>query len=78
MADAEILTLTGTVERSTLGLGAWSLITPEQTYEIDQASAPEGLLAAQQPVAVKGRLRPDVMTTAMIGPVIEVLSFQLT
>lgn len=72
------LHLEGTVKRSPLGLGAWSLAaTDGKTYEIYKKSAPDGLLTPNQQVRVSGVIRDDVMTTAMIGPVLEVQSFEL-
>lgn len=70
------ITVTGTVNPSPMGVGAWALVSSNgETYEIYQG-APEGLLKAGQSVKVTGVIREDVMTIAMIGPVLEVKSFE--
>jgi cytochrome c-type biogenesis protein CcmE len=66
----------GTIERKNMGPGTWALVTDGgQTYEIYQG-APAELLKPGQKVKVKGQIRDDVMTMAMIGPVLEVKSFE--
>ncbi|MBO0349936.1 hypothetical protein J0895_12590 [Phormidium pseudopriestleyi FRX01] len=66
----------GTIERKNIGSGAWALVSDGgETYEIYQG-APADLLKAGQKVKVKGQVRDDVMTMAMIGPVLEVKSFE--
>ncbi|MBD1936849.1 hypothetical protein [Microcoleus sp. FACHB-68] len=71
------LTVEGTVERKGMGPGAWALVTEKgDSYEIHQG-APNDLLKAGQKVKVKGKVREDVMTLAMIGPVLEVSSFEV-
>jgi hypothetical protein len=45
-----------------------------ETYELKDA--PSGLKQAGLKVSVKGEVRKDVMTFAMIGPVLEVQSFE--
>jgi len=67
--------ITGTVKYQDLGVGTWSLVTPNQTYELKDAPPPlrkEGLK-----VEVEGIIRDDMVTIAMIGPVLEVKSFKL-
>lgn len=72
------ITLTGTIERRDIGTGAWALVTEEGvTYEILRG-ADKDLLKAGQKAKVKGQVREDVMTIAMIGPVLEVKSFEIT
>ena len=71
------ITVTGTVERRDRGTGAWALVTDEgTTYEILRG-ADKSLLKAGQKAKVTGEVREDVMTIAMIGPVLEVKSFDL-
>ena len=73
-----MITIEGIVQRSGMGMGTWALITHEgTTYEILKG-APKDLLQPNLAVRVKGEIREDVMTTAMIGPVLEVKSFELT
>lgn len=67
--------ITGTVKYQDLGVGTWSLVTPNQTYELKDAPPPlrqEGLK-----VEIEGIIRDDMVTIAMIGPVLEVKSFNL-
>ena len=71
------LTVEGTIKKSGMGSGTWALVTEEgESYEIYQG-APKDLLKADQTVKVKGKVRDDVMTMAMIGPVLEVQSFEV-
>ncbi|MDH6060166.1 hypothetical protein NWP17_06905 [Chrysosporum bergii ANA360D] len=71
------ITVTGTIQRRDIGIGAWALVTDEgNTYEILK-SADKNLLKAGQTAKVTGQVREDIMTTAMIGPVLEVTSFEI-
>ncbi|MBE9210137.1 hypothetical protein IQ244_27300 [Nostoc sp. LEGE 06077] len=71
------ITVTGTIERRDIGMGAWALVTNEGvTYEILKG-ADKSLLKAGQQAKVTGQLREDIMTMAMIGPVLEVKSFDV-
>lgn len=70
-------TLEGTIQRSGMGTGTWALVTRDGTqYEIYKG-APKDLLQPGMRVKVNGQIREDVMTIAMIGPVLEVKSFEL-
>ncbi len=65
----------GVIERKGFGPGTWALVTEDgQTYELKDA--PEELKKADLKVKVEGQVRDDVMTFAMIGPVLEVKSFE--
>ncbi|ABA23130.1 conserved hypothetical protein [Trichormus variabilis ATCC 29413] len=71
------ITVTGKIERRNLGTGAWALVSDDGvTYEILRGADKE-LLKAGQKAKVKGQVREDVMTIAMIGPVLEVKSFEV-
>lgn len=71
------ITVTGTIERRNLGMGAWALVSDDGvTYEILKGADKE-LLKAGQKAKVKGQVREDIMTIAMIGPVLEVKSFEV-
>ncbi len=71
------ITVTGTIERRNLGLGAWALVSDEgPTYEILKGADKE-LLKSGQKVKITGQVREDVMTIAMIERVLEVKSFDL-
>ncbi|MFN6180956.1 MAG: hypothetical protein ACK4ZH_09685 [Dolichospermum sp.] len=71
------VTITGTIERRNIGLGAWAFVTEDGvTYQIPK-SADKNLLKSGQKAKVTGQVRNDLMTTAMIGPVLEVHSFEV-
>ncbi|OUL24459.1 MULTISPECIES: hypothetical protein [unclassified Nostoc] len=70
-------TVTGTIQHRDIGTGAWALVTDDGvTYEIPR-SVDKKLLKEGQKAKVTGQVREDVMTTAMIGPVLEVKSFEV-
>lgn len=72
-----MITVEGTIQRSGFGAGTWALVASDgTTYEIYRG-APQELLQVGQQVKVNGQIRDDVMTIAMIGPVLEVKSFEL-
>jgi hypothetical protein len=72
-----MITVEGIIQRSGMGMGTWALVTRDgNTYEILKG-APKDLLQPNLAVQVKGQIRDDIMTTAMIGPVLEVKSFEL-
>ncbi|MBW4622868.1 MAG: hypothetical protein KME17_26350 [Cyanosarcina radialis HA8281-LM2] len=69
-------TVTGTIERQGFGPGTWALASDDgQTYELK--NAPAELRQAGVKATVTGEIRDDVMSLAMIGPVLEVRSFEL-
>jgi hypothetical protein len=71
------ITVTGTIDRKGFGKGTWALVADNgEQYELYQG-APQQLLQKGQKATVKGKIREDIMTIAMIGPVLEVESFDL-
>ncbi len=67
--------LTGQVKWQDIGMGTWSLVIDSgETYEL--LDPPSDLTQSKGKVKVEGNIREDVMTTAMIGPVLEVTSFE--
>ncbi len=69
------ITVTGTIQRSNMGPGTWALVTDDGiTYELHKG-APKDLLKPGLKVKVQGQVLEDIMTFAMIGPVLEVKSF---
>jgi hypothetical protein len=70
------ITVTGTIEKINMGPGTWALKSDEgKTYELYQL--PSELLQVGLKVTIDAQVRDDVMTMAMIGPVLEVYSFQI-
>ena len=66
----------GKIERKGFGTGTWALVsTSGETYELHKA--PKELQEAGLNVSVEGQIRKDVMTIAMIGPVLEVKHFEV-
>jgi len=70
------INLTGKIERSDIGVGAWALKTEGgETYEL--LDPPDELLVPEAQVKIVGQVREDIMTVSMIGPVLEIESFNL-
>lgn len=70
------ITVKGKIERQGLGPGTWALVGEDgETYELKDA--PSDLKKDGLKVSVKGIVRKDIMTFAMIGPVLEVQSFDV-
>lgn len=70
------INVTGVIERKGLGPGTWALVSDSgETYELKDA--PAELKKADLRVKVEGQVRDDVMTFAMIGPILEVKSFKV-
>ena len=68
--------VTGKIEKKGFGFGTWALVTEDgTTYELKDP--PQELRQAIAKVQIEGKIREDVMTMAMIGPVLEVESFQI-
>ena len=70
-----MLELEGTIQRSPMGMGTWAIHTADTTYEIYQGQ-PTDMLQEGLHVRVQGKVREDVMTLAMIGPVLEITAFE--
>ncbi len=67
--------VTGKMEMKGFGFGVWALVTEDgTTYELKDY--PAELEQAGIKVEVTGKIREDVMTMAMIGPVLEVESYK--
>ncbi|MGL5082053.1 MAG: hypothetical protein ACRC8A_11265 [Microcoleaceae cyanobacterium] len=69
------ITVQGKLERKGFGTGTWALVTSNQTYELK--NAPPELKQAGLTVEVIGQVREDIVTLAMIGPVLDVESFKV-
>ena len=70
------ITVTGIIEKKGLGAGAWALVTKSgETYELKNISSQ--LQKTGIKVELEGKIRDDIMTIAMIGPVLEIVSFRI-
>ncbi|NES65687.1 MAG: hypothetical protein F6K24_10685 [Okeania sp. SIO2D1] len=70
------ITVSGTVEKQSFGTVTWALVAESgETYELKYA--PPELCMSGVKARVTGTIRDDVMTLAMIGPVLEVQSFEI-
>ncbi len=70
------ITVTGKIEQPGVGLGTWAIITETgETYELKDP--PPQLCQEHPKVKITGIIRDDIMTLAMIGPVLEVNSFEI-
>ncbi|NEO35554.1 MAG: hypothetical protein F6J90_04185 [Moorea sp. SIOASIH] len=71
------ISITGVIERKEMGSGVWALVSDSggETYELKDT--PAQLKQSGLKVTVTGEVREDVMTFAMIGPVLEIKSFEL-
>ncbi|WP_040896660.1 hypothetical protein [Xenococcus sp. PCC 7305] len=70
------ITITGKIEKKGFGFGVWALVTPEgTTYELKEI--PEILRQDIDRVKIKGKIREDILTISMIGPVLEIESFKI-
>lgn len=68
--------VTGVIEHKDFGIGVWALIADSgATYEL--MDTPDELQKPNLKVQVTGLIRDDVMTLAMIGPVLEVNTFEV-
>jgi hypothetical protein len=68
------ITVTGTIERKGFGFGTWALVSDNKTYELH--NPPSDLQKSGLKVTVQGQVRDDVMTLAMVGPVLQIESFE--
>lgn len=69
-------TVAGKLEKQGFGTGTWALVAASgETYELHQP--PKALQTPGLKVKVTGTIREDVMTIAMIGPVLEVSEFEI-
>lgn len=66
----------GTITFQNFGLGVWALATNDITYELFEP--PTELQQEGLAVNITGIIRDDIMTVAMVGPVLEVQSFEIS
>ena len=67
----------GKIQYKEIGMGTWVLVGENgETYEL--YNPPSTLCQKNLQVTITGKIRNDVMSIAMVGPMLEVDSFQLT
>lgn len=66
----------GKIEKKGFGFGVWALVTDDgTTYQLKD---PESELQQEGiKVEIEGKIRQDIMTTAMIGAVLEIEAYKL-
>ena len=68
--------ITGTIDKQGFGFGTWALITEDgTTYELKDPATELQQSGIQ--VKIEGKIREDIMTMAMIGPLLEIESFSI-
>lgn len=74
--SSAVVTMEGVVTRSRLGVGTWTIVGMGRTVQIFR-NKPEEVLQEGLKVRVTGKIRTDIMTAAMVGPVFEIEHFQI-
>ncbi|MGA7934575.1 MAG: hypothetical protein WCA35_13585 [Kovacikia sp.] len=66
----------GTIERKGMGSGTWAIVSNSgKTYELHKP--PAELHKTGLKVKLEGQVREDIMSFAMIGPILEIKSFKV-
>ncbi len=69
--------ITGVIKQSDIGMGTWTLVSDTNvTYEIMQP-VDNRLLREGLRVKVRGNLRPDMMSMAMVGQLLQIVDFSI-
>jgi hypothetical protein len=77
MTDSTTFRVGGTVRSVNLEGGCWRFDADDgRRFELDRGSAPAGLLVDGKPATLTLRPRPDLMSTCMIGPQVQVLKVE--
>jgi hypothetical protein len=72
--DTSQMRLTGTVRAVGIEGGCWRFDADDgRHFEISRSGAPAGLLQDGKKATLELRARPDLMSTCMIGPIVEVV-----
>lgn len=73
-ADSSGTVVTGLVRRVEVSGGCWQLVGNDSTtYELRTEQAPAELLVDQKQVTVTVKPRPDLMSTCMVGKIVDVV-----
>jgi hypothetical protein len=69
-------TISGTIQQKGFGFGTWALETDQgECYELYEPASELQVVGLK--VKVEGDIRDDIMTIAMIGPVLQVKHFEI-
>lgn len=75
IANKIAMEIKGTVKYNPVGIGTWTIVSDAgTTYELYQP--PQELKESDLRVNIEGKIRKDIMTIAMVGDVVEIISFQ--
>jgi hypothetical protein len=70
------ISVKGVIQRKGFGTGTWALDAEDgKSYELH--NAPSDLQQAGLKVSIAGKIRDDVMSFAMVGPILEVENFAI-
>lgn len=73
-ADSGGISVSGVVKRVEVSGGCWQLVANDSTtYELRADQAPADLLVDQKQVTVTVKPRPDLMSTCMVGKIVDVV-----
>ena len=76
-ADTTQMRLTGTVRAVGIEGGCWRFDAEDgRNFEISRSGAPADLLQDGKKATLLLRARPDLMSTCMIGPIVEVVKVE--
>jgi hypothetical protein len=68
-----MVTITGIIKYQDIAVGVWTLISDSgETYELYKPS--ENLRQEGLKVTVQGKIRDDIMSMAMVGKILEIIS----
>ncbi|HWA16768.1 MAG TPA: hypothetical protein VG817_10050 [Gemmatimonadales bacterium] len=72
--DSGGIVVNGVVRRVEVSGGCWQLVAGDSTrYELRAGQAPADLLVDQKHVTVTVKPRPDLMSTCMVGKIVDVV-----
>ncbi|BAQ62195.1 hypothetical protein GM3708_2601 [Geminocystis sp. NIES-3708] len=68
-----MIKVTGIIKYQDIGVGVWILISESgETYELYKPS--EAIRKKDLKVTVEGKIRDDIMSIAMVGKILEIVS----
>jgi len=76
-ADTTQMRVTGTIRAVAIEGGCWRFDADDgRHFEISRSGAPADLLQDGKKATLELRARPDLMSTCMIGPIVEVVKVE--